>query len=539
MLTANRWRKSSFLITLFTAIGMLLCGASLQAEVKLAGVFGDHMVLQRDQPVAVWGWADSGEKVTVSIADQSQQATADDRGKWIVKLDAMSAGGPFTLTASGSNKLAVDDVLVGEVWLCSGQSNMAMTVNRAKDFETEKQHADFPQIRHFKTKPHATPEAQADCSGSWSVCNSETVGRFSAAAYFFGRKLHEELNVPIGLLNSSWGGTDVSAWTSLPAQQAVDVLVPKLDAYDARIASYDPEMAKQNYDAALAKWNDRAAAAKEAGKKVPRKPRLAGDPRVNQNRPANLFNGMIHPLIPYAIRGATWYQGEHNAGTVANGILYETQLKVLIDDWRSRWQLGDFPFLTVQLPNFRAPTDAPVQTTGWVMVRESELKMLRLKNTGIAVTTDVGDAKDIHPRDKQTVGQRLALWALGTTYGQDIVYSGPLMGYFQYRSGTIDNAGKLRPGRMMVDFKHAESLESSDDKPFRGFAVADEDRTFYTADVKIDKLTGMLVLSSKQVHTPVAARYNWAENPNGNLVNEAGLPAAPFRTDSWDVTQED
>ena len=521
------------------AIGLsLLCCASLQAEIKLAGVFGDHMVLQREKAIPVWGWADSEETVTVTIDDQSKRATVDASGKWMVKLDAMPAGGPHTLTVSGGNKLTVGDVLVGEVWLCSGQSNMAMTVNRAMDFEKEKQNANFPQIRHFKTKAHATPEQQADCSGDWNICSKETVGGFSATAYFFGRKLYQELNVPIGLINSSWGGTDVAAWSSLPAQQAVEAIVPKLEAYEDRIASYDPEKANAANEAALAKWKDRVAAARKAKRPVPRRPRLSGDPRVNQNRPANLFNGMIHPLIPYAIRGATWYQGEHNSKSRESGMLYEQELKTLIGDWRSRWEEGDFSFLTVQLPNFHAPTELPVQTTGWVMVRESEMKILRLKNTGIAITTDVGEANDIHPKNKQAVGLRLALWALGTTYGQDIVYSGPLMSFCQYRSGTINDKGKLRPGRMMVNFTHANSLKSSDGKPLRGFAVADEDRKFHKADAKLDNTTGMLVLSNKEVQTPVAARYNWTDNPDGNLVNGAGLPAAPFRTDSWDVTKE-
>jgi len=533
MLFAHRWLKVSFIAT----IGCLLCCAPLQAEVKLAGVFGDHMVLQREMAVPVWGWADPEEVVTVSIAGHSKQATADASGKWIVKLDAMSAGGPYTLAASGSNKATVSDVLVGEVWLCSGQSNMAMTVDRAKDFEHERQNADFPQIRQFKTAAHATPEPQADCAGSWSVCGSDTVGNFSASAYFFGRKLHQELNVPIGLINSSCGGTDVASWASLAAQRSEEAIVPKLTAYDAAIAAYDPAQAKATYDAAAAAWETRAAEAKKAGKPAPRKPRAVSDPRVDQNRPANLFNGMIHPLIPFAIRGAIWYQGERNSHSVEDGILFGTQLNTLIGDWRSRWEQGDFPFITVQLPNFHAPFDGPVQTTGWVMVRESEMKTLALKHTGIAITTDVGEANDIHPKDKQTVGHRLALWALGTTYGQDIVYSGPLMSFSQYRNGTKNDAGKVNPGRMMVNFTHADGLKSSDGKPLRGFAVADEDRKFYPADASIDNMTGLLVLSSKKVKTPVAARYNWADNPDGNLVNGVGLPAAPFRTDRWDVTE--
>ena len=535
MLMVHRFRN----VGLIFSFAVLLFTNALHAEVRLAGVFGDHMVLQREAVVPVWGWADPKETITVVVGDQSKQATADATGKWIVKLDAMPAGGPLTLTAAGSNKVTVSDVLVGEVWLCSGQSNMAMTVSRAKDFANEQKHAKFPQIRHFKTNAHATPEPQADCTGAWSVCNSDTVGSFSATAYFFGRKLHQELNVPIGLINSSWGGTDVAAWTSLAAQKSVDAIVPKLEAFDATIAAFDPQKAEAQYEAALAAWKTRAAAAEVAGKPAPRKPRPVGDPRVNQNRPANLFNGMIQPLIPYAIRGATWYQGERNSKSIEDGILYATQLQTLITDWRSRWEQGEFPFITVQLPNYKARVEQPVQTTGWVLVRDSELKTLRMKNTGIAITTDVGEEKDIHPRNKQTVGHRLALWALGTTYGQDISYSGPLMSFSQYRGGTTNDAGEAKPGRMMVNFIHADGLKSSDGKPLRGFAVADSDRKFYSATARLDKTTGMLVLSSENVETPVAARYNWADNPNGNLVNGAGLPAAPFRTDNWDLTKEE
>ncbi|MBP85779.1 MAG: sialate O-acetylesterase [Planctomycetaceae bacterium] len=514
-----------------------ICSATATAEVKLAGVFGDHMVLQRDAAVPVWGWAEPKEGVAVSLGEQTKMTTANDQGKWIVLLDALEAGGPHTLSAVGANKITVSDVLVGEVWLCSGQSNMAMNVSRAKNFEKEKANANLALIRHFKTAAHATPDVQKDCAGAWSVCNSETVGGFSATAYFFGRKLHEELDVPIGLINSSWGGTDVAAWTSVAAQEAVDVIVPKLEAYNATIEQFDPAEADRTYKVALAKWEARAAAAKKAGKPVPRKPRQAGDPRVNPNRPGNLFNGMINPLIPYSIRGAIWYQGERNSKSVADGVLYAKQLKTLISDWRARWEQDDFPFITVQLPNFQAPQEKPVETTGWVMVREGELKSLRMKNTGIAITTDVGEAKDIHPRDKQSVGLRLALWALGTTYEQDILYSGPLMSFFQYRTGTVVD-GKLRPGRMMVNFLHADGLKSADDQSLRGFAVADENRVFHKANARIDTATGMVILSSKHVGTPVAARYNWASNPHGNLVNAAGLPAAPFRTDFWDVTKE-
>lgn len=515
------------------AVVCALTGATARAEVKLAGVFQDHMVLQRDMSVPVWGWAAAGEAVTVTLGEQSRQATADDNGRWLVRFDALPAGGPLNLSAKASNEIQLQDVLVGEVWLCSGQSNMAMLVSRSLNFEQEQQQADLPRIRQFKTAAHATPEPQADCGGAWSVCGPNTVGAFSATAYFFGRKLHEELDVPIGLINSSWGGTDIAAWTSLPAQQAVEAIGPELQAYEQTITEYNAEKAQQGYEAELAAWPQRVEEAKAKGRPAPRRPARPTDPRVHQNRPANLYNGMIHPLVPYAIRGAIWYQGERNARSLDSGRLYAQQLPALIRDWRTRWEQGDFPFLVVQLPNFQQPQQAPVETSGWVLVREAEGKALRLPNTGLAVTTDVGEAADIHPRNKQAVGQRLALWALGTTYGRDIAYSGPLYAFSQYRTGRKLDNGKTRPGIMVVSFLHADGLKTRDGEPLRGFAVADEDRRFHAADAVLDE-SGTVTLSSPHVLTPVAARYNWAANPHGNLVNAAELPAAPFRTDAWE-----
>ncbi|MEO2023409.1 MAG: sialate O-acetylesterase, partial [Pirellulaceae bacterium] len=397
----------------------------VKADVQLAGVFTDHMVLQRQAKVSVWGTAIDGEKITVTIGGQTH-TTAASKGTWRIQLDPLAAGGPHTLTVAGANKLTVQDILVGEVWLCSGQSNMAMTVNRAKDFESEAKSANHPQIRMYTVTKNATPELQTDCQGTWQLCQPDSVGTFSATAYFFGRKLQQELKVPVGLINSSWGGTDVAAWTSLPAQQAVAGIVPKIEAYNKTIASYDASASAARNEKALARWKEAAARARAAGEKIPRRPRPQVDPAVNQNRPANLYNGMIHPLVGYGIRGAIWYQGERNARTISDGLLYGTQLKTMITDWRKRWGIGDFQFITVQLPNFKAKQEEPVQNTGWVAVRESELKTLRLPNTGIAITTDVGEANDIHPKNKQTVGHRLALWALGTTYRQEILHSGPL-----------------------------------------------------------------------------------------------------------------
>ena len=527
-------RSTSRFLAAGTLCAFLFVASTVSGEVKLAGIFTDHMVLQRDAKLPIWGWGANGEKVTVTIADQTHQATTT-QGRWQVELEPLAAGGPHELTVSGANKLAIKDILVGEVWLCSGQSNMAMTVARSQNFDTEKQSAKHPQIRMFTVTKNATPELQTDCQGNWQLCKPDTVGTFSATAYFFGRKLQQGLDVPVGLINSSWGGTDVAAWTSLKAQAAVPAIVPKLEAYNKNIASYDAKAAAARNEKALARWKAAAAKARAAGEKVPRRPRLQADPAVNQNRPANLYSGMIHPLVGYGIRGAIWYQGERNSKTISDGQLYGTQLNTLITDWRTRWGQGNFQFITVQLPNFKAPTDQPVQTTGWVMVRESELRTLRLPNTGIAITTDVGEANDIHPKNKQAVGLRLALWALGTTYEQDIAYSGPLFSSLQLKAARRNAKGVLRPGTLTLYFEHVgDALKTNDGKPVRGFAIAGEDQVFHHATATVNE-DGTVTVLHKKVPVPVAVRYNWADNPKGNLINSAGLPAGPFRTDNWKV----
>lgn len=522
----------------FLGVFLFQAAAVVQAEVRMAGVFGDHMVLQRDSEVPVWGWAKPGAEITVSFGDQTQTTATADDGKWSVRLSPLSLGEPRELVVRGDGELRLQDVLVGEVWLCSGQSNMAMTVSRAKEFEQEKQKSNLPLIRHFKTAAHATPEKQDDCDGKWVVCSADTVGAFTATGFFFGRELHEELQVPIGLINSSWGGTDVAAWASLEAQQQQPAIAGKLASYGALVAAYDKAAAVKKHAIALEKWEERKSAALAQGKSAPRKPTLAGDPALNQNRPANLFNGMIHPLVPFAIRGAIWYQGERNSHSVSDGVLYETQLKTLINDWRSQWSQGDFPFGTVQLPNFHGLQTQPVETSGWVMVRESELKSLDLPNTGVAVTTDVGEAKDIHPKNKQTVGHRLALWALATTYGRELEYSGPMLASHKVFAPTKNEAGEVdKAGRLAIKFAHADGLKTTDGEKLRGFAVAGEDGVFHNANARVNKNTGAVVVSQRKVPVPVAVRYNWADNPIGNLINEAGLPASPFRTDGWDLAE--
>jgi sialate O-acetylesterase len=491
------------------------------ADITLPAVFSDHMVLQRELPIPVWGWADAGEQVTVTLGERQATATADADGKWSLRLEPYAPGGPLTLVATGKNRVQIEDVLVGEVWLCSGQSNMAMTVARSADFPAEQAAADHPRIRMLTVSRATAETPQERCQAAWQVCSPDTVGNFSATAYFFGRELHRQLQVPVGLINSSWGGTPVQAWTARAAQAALPELQPLLESWDQQINAYDAEAAQARYQKQLAAWQSRAKQAKQAGDQPPRQPRAPVDPRHSPHRPASLYNGMIEPLAPFALRGAIWYQGESNANGAAAS-LYGLQLSTLIANWRARWGQGDFPFLWVQLPNFRAPQQAPVETSGWVIVQEQMRQTLAVPNTGMAITIDIGEANDIHPKNKQDVGKRLALWALGTTYGKSLVISGPL-----------HQAMSVEDGKIAIRFKHVgEGLKAAGDQ-LQGFAIAGEDRKFVFAQAEIAG-PDTVVVSSPDVARPVAVRYAWAANPNANLFNSADLPASPFRTDSWD-----
>jgi sialate O-acetylesterase len=496
--------------------------SAASADVKLPGVFADHMVVQRDVAVPVWGWAEPGEKVSVSLAGQTKTATADGAGKWTVKLDAIQAGGPHALKVQGNNTLEITDVMLGEVWLCSGQSNMEMSVGGSANRDAEIAAAKYPGIRMMSVAHVPAETPQNDCRGQWKVCSPETVGGFSATAYFFGRTLHQELDVPIGLINSSWGGTPIQAWTSREDQEALPELKSLLGSWDEQIAKYDPRAVKEEYEKQLAEWQEKAEKAKAAGQPLPRRPSPAADPRLSPHRPANLYHGMIAPLVPYALRGAIWYQGESNAGG-SEARLYGMQLTAMIKNWRRAWNQGDFPFLWVQLPNYRDLQKQPVETSGWVIVQNEMLKTLSVPNTGMAVTIDVGEANDIHPKNKQEVGKRLALWALGTTYGKDIVYSGPLYKSFRRRDD----------GKILIHFNHVGGgLVAKGSEELKGFAIAGEDRKFVWAEAKIEGPA--VVVSSPEVENPWAVRYAWASNPIGNLCNQGGLPASPFRTDDWE-----
>lgn len=500
------------LTLLVVTSALLSLAATARADVKLPAIFGNHMVLQRDAAVPVWGTAAPGEEVTVAIAGQTASAKAGADGKWSVKLTKLAADGPQTLTVKGKNTVTFSDVLVGEVWLGSGQSNMAMTVNRAKDYEQEQAAAKFPEIRMFTESSAAATTAQTEGKGEWVVCSPETVGRFSATAFFFGREIHRTLKVPVGLINSSVGGTPIESWIAPDAQKASPELKGFFEGQKQAAKDFDPVKAKAKFEQDQAKWKEAAKKAKAEGKPAPKAPR---DPVALNERKGNvggLFNGKIAPLIPYAIRGALWYQGEANS-TPDKALFYHAQLTLLVNDWRARWGY-DLPFAWVQLPNFGGAG------RDWPAVREAMLKTLALKDTGMAITIDIGDEKDIHPKNKQDVGRRLAAWALGTVYGQKVATSGPMPAGHQVRGSEV-----------LLSFKHTDGGLVAKGGELKGFVVAGEDKQWKSARARIEG--DKVIVSSADVKQPVAARYAWENWPTCNLYNGAGLPASPFRTDDW------
>ena len=494
-------------------IAALLAGvAVLRADVRLPAIFSDHLVLQRDTTVPVWGWADPGEDVSVSLAGRSAQTRAGADGRWRLNLGPLSTGPAGTLTVRGRNTLVIQDVLVGEVWLGSGQSNMAMTVTRAKDADAETAAARFPLIRMFKEESPSAATPQTEGKGRWLVCSPETVGGFSAALYFFGRELHRELQVPVGLINSSVGGTPIESWIDPDVQRAA----PELKAFFASgpraDAAVDPA-AREKYERDLAAWEAAQAKARAEKRKAPRRPQNPADVAGRKGNIGGLFNGKIAPLIPYALRGFLWYQGEANSFP-DKAPFYAAQLRLLVTDWRARWG-AELPFAWAQLPNFGGPG------RDWPTVREAMLNTLALPRTGMGINIDIGEEKDIHPKNKQEVGRRLALWALGTVYGRPVPAT----------SGPLPAAHEVRGHEIMVRFTHTNGGLVARGGALQGFVVAGEDREWRPAEARIEG--DRVVVSSSAVPHPVAVRYAWENFPTCNLANGAGLPATPFRTDSW------
>jgi sialate O-acetylesterase len=494
-------------------LAVLLVAVSARADVKLHGLFNDNMVLQREMPVPVWGTAEAGEQVTVTFGDQKKTATADKDGNWMVKLDPLKAGGPFEMTVAGKNSLTVKNILVGEVWVCSGQSNMEMAVKGVVNADAEIAAAKFSQIRLYTVtrKPSDTP--LKDLQAQWKECTPENIPGFSAVGYFFGRDIHKALNVPVGLIHTSWGGTAAELWTRRAVLENLPETKLAFENYQKAVDNF-PKV-EESFKKAEEAYKANAAKLKADGKTVPPAPRAPRKPMM----PSCLYNGMIAPLIPYAIRGATWYQGESNAG---NAKAYASLFPAMIKNWREDWGQGDFPFLFVQLANYMARAPQP-GGSNWAALRESQTKTLSLPKTGMAVIIDIGEEKDIHPKNKQDVGKRLALAGLKVAYGKDdIVYSGPMYESMKEEGGAI-----------RLSFKHVGGgLVAKGGEKLTGFAVAGEDKKWVWADAKIDGTN--VVVSSASVSKPVAVRYAWGDNPECNLYNKEDIPAVPFRTDDWE-----
>ena len=472
----------------------ILFSSSTNAEVKLPSIFGDHMVLQQGMPVPVWGWAAAGEKVKVRFGRQFQSTKADAEGKWEITLDALRATRqPQRLFVGGTNTIVVNDVLVGEVWICSGQSNMEWSLSRTMNSKQEVGAAKHPMIRLFNVPGHTTSSRPKDeCPGSWAICAPGSVKGFSAVGYFFGRRLSQELRTPIGLVGSNWGGTRIEPWTSLDGFKSV----PEL----SNIASQVEAM-----------WNGE-------------------EKKVGGRTPSAIYNAMIHPLAPFAMRGGIWYQGESNGG---EGISYHHKKTALINGWRKLFN-PDLAFYWVQLANFKKDASKPGGGDGWARIRDAQRKSLEIKHTGMAVIIDIGAANNIHPRNKQDVGWRLAQWALHQTYERtELVPAGPL-----YKSHAVEG-NKIRlqfdhvGSGLIVGKKEglAPTKRVANGKLSR-FSIAGADKNWVWADALIDG--DAVVVSSANVAQPVAVRYAYTMNPVGaNLYNKEGIPASPFRTDDW------
>jgi sialate O-acetylesterase len=476
--------------------------ASVQADVKLPNIFGDHMVLQQGQKNKVWGLADPGESVTVTIQNQSLQAQAAADGKWMVTLAPIAVGGPYTMTVKGKNEIKIDDILVGEVWICSGQSNMQWSVNAANDADLERLAAKHPNLRMINFPQVGTQEPIWTHDRQWQVCSPETVGNFSAVGYYFARQLHRTLNVPVGMINNAWGGSACEAWVRRDLLEADENYKPLLDRWTANETTF----------ADLSKRTDLSDdQKKQLGQ-------LTGQMRGNA-RPGNIYNGVLKSHLGYGIRGAIWYQGESNAGRAYQ---YRDLFPLMIKSWREEWGQEDFPFYWVQLADFMAEKPEPADSS-WAELREAQtMTMSKLPNTGEAVIIDIGEGKDIHPKNKQDVGKRLARWALAKDYGVQVPYHSP-----QYQ--TMEKQGN----KIVLSFAHvAGGWRPFDVYEPRGFTIAGDDKKFVNASAKILP-DGRIEVGSEKVANPVAVRYAWADNPVCNMYCGAGLPLTPFRTDDW------
>ncbi len=500
---------------------LVVLATSLQAvQFKTSSMFSDGMVIQRDMPMNVFGTGEPGEIITVSFKNNKNKTKVGNTGKWFVELPKVAASSTSSIltVSSGKDTIEIKDVLVGDVWLCSGQSNMDRSVASFKNAEQDIASANFPEIRLFTIPNTSSITPLGDVKGAWAKCSPESVKSFSAVGYYYGRTLYQNLNIPLGLIESASGGTPIETWIPLDLQMREDPAVVSImkkmedNPYSEAGEEKKHEQLISAWEIKMSKWN-------EKGKKgrAPRKPRKKGDPRLHKNCPGNLCNGMIFPIVQFPIKGAIWYQGESNAGRADNYLL---SLELLASSWRKMWKQEELPLYIVQLPNFRAPWLAPAGKSNWASMREVVLQASKqIPNVGFAVTIDLGEAGDIHPQNKQDVGDRLGRVALHETYGKkDFVWTGPIV------ESCLFDAGKV-----IVTFENGGApLAVNKGEKLYGFALTGTAGTAVHAEALI--LDGNTVeVSSKNIKEPVAIHYAWGDNPVGsNLINKEGLPASPF-----------
>jgi sialate O-acetylesterase len=488
--------RSAGPVIFFVVFGL---ASSASAAVTLPRVLGSDMVLQRGLPVPVWGWAEAGEKVTVSFAGQSKTVKAGDDGKWMVKLAPLEASAEAaSLTIQGGNRITLENILVGEVWICSGQSNMEWRLIQGMKGREEVEASGHPLIRLFDVPGHTTsPLPREKGAGSWRVCAPKSASGFSAVGYFFGRRLLKELGVPIGLIGSNWGGTRIEPWVPLEGFESV----AELSGLAHQVEQYQSST------------------------------------RVGGSSPSAIYNSMVHPLTPFAMRGGIWYQGESNGN---EGVSYYHKKHALVKGWRKVFQNPDLAFYWVQLANYQRESREPAGGEGWAKIRAAQTRALDIPGTGMAVITDIGAANDIHPRNKQDVGWRLAQWALNQTYGRNkLVPSGPLYESLEVEGDSIRLSFRHVGKGLMAGRKSGlEPTRELEEGKLEHFAIAGADRKWFWAEAAIDGDT--VVVRSKDVPKPLAVRYAYTMNPaRANLYNRDGLPAGPFRTDSWAPPLED
>ena len=496
--------KNLFLFLIFVNIQLI------NAQVKLPALVSDHMVLQQNAKVNLWGWASPNEKITIQPGWQNDaiQIIANPDGNWKVPVDTpQGSQKPYSIIITASNRIELNNILIGEVWICSGQSNMYFPVGKEEktwktgvvNYQEEIKNANYPAIRLFTVLTNASPKPLDDVSGSWAACSPNTIKNFSAVAYFFGRDLYQKLGVPIGLISTSWGGTKAEAWTPQNVLESnTDFLtILEEDAKNEKI--YQEKL--ETYYLNLRNEQSAANVLKEEIKK----------PKKEANKASYvLYNAMLHPIVNYTMKGVIWYQGESNSGKAK---LYQTLFPAMVKSWRDDWKQGDFPFYYVQITPHKGQTPE---------IREAQLLSLKtIANSGMVVTTDVGNATNIHPEDKQTVGHRLALIARAKIYGENkLVYSGPIYSHL-----------KIKKKRIQLFFDNVDSGFKKPAENLKEFEIAGEDKIFYRANASIDGKT--VIVSSEKVKNPVAVRFAWKPIPEPNLFNAENLPASPFRTDDW------